>query len=239
MLTLGQAIVLLSDQVGAGRDAGKEINLVCERLIKANDCIGSLELVTFTVTADANGEGFITMPDRYSAIRGAVETTISGSVCRYPLTVRNGWYEYTVGNLGMIKGSDALRGIIPIPMAEGDTNRKYKVPVCPTEGSLAYFTCICKRAFLFMEDEDDVLPVQNVAAIEKGLNARKKAYAEDYARESQLWNEATMRLSEENDNSTGSEALGKVSVDDDWGVGSLGGMEGWGGGYGSYGGGWY
>ncbi len=238
MLSFGQAIVLLSDQVGAGRDAGKEINLVCERLIKANDCIGSLELVTFTVTADANGEGFITMPDRYSAIRGAVETTISGSVCRYPLTVRNGWYEYTVGNLGMIKGSDAMRGIIPIPMAEGDTNRKYKVPVCPTEGSLAYFTCVCKRAFLFMEDEDDVLPVQNVAAIEKGLNARKKAYAEDYARESQLWNEAVMRLSEENDNSTGSEALGKVQVDDDWCMSGLGDSEGWGGGYG-YGGGWY
>ena len=238
MLTLGQGIELFSDQVGAGRDTGKEINFVCERLIKNNDCVGSLELVTFTVTADANGQGFITMPDRYAAIRGAVETTISGSVCRYPLPIRNGWYEYTVGNLGMIKGSDALRGIIPIPMSEGDTNRQYKVPVCPTVGSLAYFTCVCKRAFLFMENDDDVLPVQNVAAIEKGINARKKMYAEDYARESQLWDEAVRLLSEENDNATGSEALGKVSVDDDFLVGDLGGGEGWGGGWGWYGGGY-
>ncbi len=238
MLTLGEAIVLLSDQVGAGRDPGKEINLVCERLIKQNDCIGSLELVTFTVTADANGEGFITMPDRYSAIRGAVTTTIADSRCARPLEIRNGWYEYAPGNLGMLKGSDGLRGIIPIPMAEGDTNRKYKVPVCPTAGSLAYFTCVCKRAFLFLEDDDDVLPVQNVAAIEKGLNARKKAYAEDYQRESQLWNEANTRLSEENDNATGSEALGKVQFDDDFSIGCLGGGEGWGYG-GGYGGGWY
>ncbi len=238
MLTLGEAIVLLSDQVGAGRDPGKEINLVCERLIKQNDCIGSLELVTFTVTADANGEGFITMPDRYSAIRGAVTTTIADSRCARPLEIRNGWYEYAPGNLGMLKGSDGLRGIIPIPMAEGDTNRKYKVPVCPTAGSLAYFTCVCKRAFLFLEDDDDVLPVQNVAAIEKGINARKKAYAEDYQRESQLWNEANTRLSEENDNATGSEALGKVQFDDDFSIGCLGGGEGWGYG-GGYGGGWY
>ncbi len=238
MLTLGEAIVLLSDQVGAGRDPGKEINLVCERLIKQNDCIGSLELVTFTVTADANGEGFITMPDRYSAIRGAVTTTIADSRCARPLEIRNGWYEYAPGNLGMLKGSDGLRGIIPIPMSEGDTNRKYKVPVCPTTGSLAYFTCVCKRAFLFLEDDDDVLPVQNVAAIEKGINARKKAYAEDYQRESQLWNEANTRLSEENDNATGSEALGKVQFDDDFSIGCLGGGEGWGYG-GGYGGGWY
>ncbi len=236
MLTLGQAIELLSDQIGAGRDAGKEINLVCERLIKNNDCVGSLELVTFTVTADANGEGFITMPDRYAAIRGAVATTIADSRCARPLEIRNGWYEYAPGNLGMLKGSDGLRGIIPIPMAEGDTNRKYKVPVCPTVGSLAYFTCVCKRAFIFLENEDDVLPVQNVAAIEKGLNARKKAYAEDYAREAQLWNEATMRLSEENDNSVGSEALGKVQWDDEFQMGCLGDSERWGGwGYGGWG----
>ncbi len=238
MLILGNALVLLSDQVGAGRDAGKEINLVTERLIKQNDCIGSIELVQFTVTADADGQGFITLPDRYTAIRGAAETTISGSFCRVPLRIRNETYEYAVGNLGMLKGSDAMRGIIPIPMAEGDTSRRYKVPVCPTVGSLAYFTCICKRAFQFLEDDDDVLPCWNVSAIEKGINARKKMYSEDYARESQLWNEANTLLAEENDNATGSEALGKVQIDDDWEVGCLGGGEGWGGYGGGRGSGW-
>ncbi len=228
MLTLGVALELLSDQVGANRDPGKEINLVTERLIKQNDCIGSLELVQFTVTADSDGQGFITLPDRYAAIRGAAETTIAGSFCRVPLRIRNESYEYAVGNLGMLKGSDAMRGIIPIPMAEGDTQRKYKVPVCPTAGSLAYFTCICKRAFLFLENDDDVLPCWNVSAIEKGINARKKMYAEDYAREAQLWDEATRLLSEENDNATGSEALGKIQMDDDFEIGCLGDGGGWG-----------
>ncbi len=237
MLTLGVAIELLSDQVGAGRDPGKEINLVTERLIKANDCIGSLELVTFTVTADSSGEGFITMPDRYEAIRGAVGTSIANSKCARPMEIRNGWYEYAPGNLGMLRGSDGLRGIIPIPMAQGDTNRKYKVPVCPTVGSLAYFTCVCKRAFLFLENDDDVLPCWNVSAIEKGINARKKMYAEDYARESQLWNEANTLLAAEDDNSTGSEALGKVQFDDDFELGCIGDSERWGGW--GYGNGWY
>ncbi len=235
MLTLGQALELLSDQVGAGRDPGKEINLVTERLIKQNDCIGSIELVQFTVTTDSDGQGFITLVDRYAAIRGAAETTIANSFCRVPLRIRNETYEYAVGNLGMLKGSDAMRGIIPIPMAQGDTQRKYKVPACPTVGSLAYFTCICKRAFQFLENDDDALPCWNVSAIEKGINARKKMYAEDYARESQLWDEATRLLSEENDNATGSEALGKIQIDDDWEMSRLGDGEGWGG-YGWYGG---
>lgn len=233
MLDLETAIQLLGSQVGAGRDPLTEINLVCERLIKANDCVGSLELVSFTVTADSDGQGFITLPGRYAAIRGAAETTIANSFCRAPMRIRNESYEYTVGNLGMLKGSDPLRGIIPIPMAEGDTQRQYKVPVCPTEGSLAYFTCLCKRAFLMLEEDDDVLPVQNVSALEKGINARKKMYSEDYAREAQLWDEANKLLAAENDNATGSEALGKVQIDDDWEVGCLG-NEGWGFGYGAY-----
>lgn len=235
-LTLGDAIELFSDQVGAGRDPGKEINLVCGRLIKKNDCLGSLELVAITVTADANGQGFIALPPRYIAIRGAVETTISNSFCAFPLPIRNGWYEYTVGNLGMIIGSDAMRGIIPVAMAEGDTQRNFKVPVCPVAGSQAFFTCICKRDFIFMENDSDVLPVWNEDAIEMGLNARKKYYAEDYVRSDELWAKADMLLAEENDNATGSEALGTVQVEDSWSVANLGEQEGWGWGgwYGGY-----
>ncbi len=234
MLTLEDGITLLGNQVGAGRDPVVEINLVTERLIKANDCIGSIELVQFTVTSDSDGQGFIVLPDRYAAIRGAAETNIANCFNRMPLRIRNDLYEYTVGNMGMLKGSDWMRGIIPIPMAEGDTQRKYKVPVCPTVGSLAYFTCICKRAFLMLSEDDDVLPVQNVSALEKGINARKKMYAEDYAREAQLWDEANKLLAAENDNATGSEALGKVQIDDDWAIGGLGESEfswGFGGGY--------
>ncbi len=236
MLTLGQAIELFSDQVGQGRDPGKEINLVCAKLVREQDCYGSYELVAFTVTADADGQGFITLPVRYIDIRGAVETSVANSVCAIPLPIRNNWYEFTIGNLGMLKGSNPMEGIIPITMSEGDTQRRFKVPVCPTPGSLAYFYCICKRDFLFMENDDDVLPVWSEDAIERGLNARKKMYAEDYAREGQLWDQSSKSLAAHTANVTGSQALGKVQIDDDYLVGDLGGMEGWGG---NYGGGWY
>jgi hypothetical protein len=130
----------------------------------------------------------------------------------------------------MLKGSDPMRGIIPIPKAEGDTLVKYKVPVCPSEGSTAYFTCVCKRAFIFLEDDADVLPVQNLGALKLGLKALDKEDAEDYVRADQLWSQGKTLLAQETDNATGSEALGKVQIDDDWDLGCLGFEAG----YGSY-----
>src|SRR5205823_3723755 len=152
--------------------------------------------------------------------------------------IRNHWYEYAPGNLGMIKGSEPLRGIIPIPKAEGDTLVKYKVPVCPTVGSQAYFTCICKRAFLFIEEDSEVLPVQNVGALKLGLKALDKEDAEDFVRADQLWTQGKTLLAQETDNETGSEALGKVQMEDDYSLGDLGfevGSWGYGGwGYGGF-----
>ena len=148
MLDLSDALSILSPFIGANLDPVQRLNLVTERYLKSGDPVGSLELVTFTVTSDVNGQGFITLPSRYSAIRGAVETTIANSFCLYPLKIRNGWYEFAPGNLGMLVGSDPMRGIIPITNSQGQTTRQYKVPVCPTPGSNAYFTCICKIAFL-------------------------------------------------------------------------------------------
>src|SRR6266404_5093883 len=127
MLELGSAVELLAPFVGANLDPVQRINLVCERYLKALDPVGSLELVTFTVLTDADGQGFISLPERYAAIRGAVETNIPNSKCAWPVPVQGNYYEYAVGSIGMIKGSDALRGIIPIPSAEGDILRKYKV----------------------------------------------------------------------------------------------------------------
>jgi hypothetical protein len=236
MLSLGDVLPILSPFIGANQDPIQRINLVLERYLKAADPVGSLELVTITVTADANGQGFVTLPDRYQAIRGAVETTIANSLCAYPLEIRNKWYEYSPGNLGMLKGSDALRGIIPIPKAEGDTDTKYKVPVCPNPGSNAYFTCICKIAFQFLESDTDVLPVQNVGAVKLGLKALDKEDAEDYVRAEQLWNQGKTLLAQETDNETGSESLGKIQMEDDFCLANLGQEDwGWNGGWG-YGG---
>lgn len=228
MLTLSDALNLVSGSIGANQDPVQRLNLAIEKIIKATDCEGSLELVTITVTADANGQGFITLPERYVAIRGAVESTIANSLCARPLEIRNKWYEYAPGNLGMLKGSDPMRGIIPIPKAQGDTLTKYKVPVCPTVGSNAYFTCICKRAFIFQEDDSDVLACQNIDALKKALKALDKFDAEDYVREEQIWQKVKQILAEETDNATGSEALGKVQVEDDFCIGYLGQEDGWG-----------
>jgi hypothetical protein len=232
VLTLSTALNLLQSFIGANLDPVQRLNLVCERYLKSTDCVGSLELVSITVTADSDGQGFIALPDRYSAIRGAVETTISDSLCKFPLEIRNDRYEFAPGNLGMLKGSDPMRGIIPITNAQGQTTRQYKVPVCPNPGSNAYFTCICKIAFQFFENDSDVLPVQNIGALKLGLKALDKEDAEDYVRAEQLWNQGKTLLAQETDNETGSEALGKVAVEDDFFIGSLGFEDhGWGWGY--------
>lgn len=246
MLTFENAINLLSPYIGANQDAKQRINLVCERYVHACDPVGSLERVTFTVTSDANGEGFITLDERYGEIRGAVEhpdedTTWNGMALR----LRNDWYEYTPGNLGMLKSTDPMRGIIPIPNTqtqnEADTDtgsvpRTYKVPVCPNVNEQSFYTLICKRAFLVMTDDDEILPVQNIGAIKYGLKALDKEDAEDYARSEQLWAMGEALLAKQNSNLIGPEAQGKVQVEDDFDLASIGAEEVWGYGYGPYGG---
>ena len=232
MLTLVDAVGILSPFIGANLDAAQRINLVTERYLKSTDCVGSLELVAITVTTDANGQGFITLPARYRSIRGAVHTNIANSFCASPDRIRNEGYEYAPGNLGMIVGSDPMRGIIPVTPSQGDTLRKYKVPSCSTVGSLTYFTCICKIAFQMFENDSDVLPVQNLGALKLGLKALDKEDAEDYVRAEQLWQKGKVLLAEETDNETGSEALGKIQVEDDFELSCLG-QEGWG--WGMYG----
>lgn len=234
MLSLSDALNLLSTFIGANLDAVQRINLVTERYVKSTDCVGSLELVTFTVTTDANGEAFITLPARYQAIRGAVETTVANSQTAMAVPVRNRWFEYAPGNLGMISGSDGMRGIIPITNDSSGTSVVYKVPACATVGSIIYFTCICKRAFQFLENDSDILPVQNIGALKLGLKALDKEDAEDYARADQLWNQGKTLLAQETDNETGSEALGKVQWDDDFCLGMIGQEDGWGGNWGGW-----
>jgi len=129
----------------------------------------------------------------------------------------------------MLKGSDAMRGIIPITNSQGGSGVQYKVPVCPSPGSNAYFTCICKLAFQMFENDTDVLPVQNLGALKLGLKALDKEDSEDYVRAEQLWNQGKTLLAEETSNNTGPQALGKVQFDDDFALSGLGNeMYGWG-----------
>jgi hypothetical protein len=247
VLTLGDIVPILSPFIGANQDAVQRINLVLERYLKSTDPVGSLERVIFVVSADANGQGFILLPDRYDSIRGAVEhpnTTPQIYASGRALEMRNGWYEYAPGNLGMVKGTNEQLGIIPIPLTQADNvnftdsgliKRFFKVPVCPTPGAQSFFTLICKRAFQFLEDDNAVLPVQNLGALKLGLKALDKEDVEDYVRASELWDQGKTLLAQETDNETGSEALGKVQMEDDFCLADLG-REMWGHGwYGNWG----
>ncbi len=240
MLTLGDSIELLQAYISANLNAVDRVNQVCERYLKSTDPVGSIELVSFTVTTDSDGQGFISLPARYEAIRGAVNKATADSVCGWAINIRNTQYEYAPGNLGMLRGSDGMRGIIPIPQGDssavGYSNlRQFKVPACYAVGSLSYFVALCKRAWLMLTGDDDVLAVWNVGAIKMGLKALDKEDAEDWARANELWNMGKTLLAEESDNQTGSEALGKIQMDDDFEIGSLGQEVG----YGGYGGGWW
>lgn len=244
MLNLQTAVELLSQYIGANKEPKIQIYLAADYFLKCGDPVGSLERVTFTVTADSEGQGFITLPERYETIRGAVENPESSSPCGWPLKLRNDYYEFQPGNLGMLKGSDPMRGIIPIQLTQTDTTtyldaglvkRHFKVPVCPVENEQSFFTLICKRASIYLTDDDAILPVWNLQALTYGLKALDKRDAEDYAREKELWELGKAALADEKDNEVGPEALGKVSMDDDFCLANLG-QEGWGwNGYGWYG----
>lgn len=223
LLTLQTAIQFVRNDIGANNDPATRINLTCEKFLFKCDPPGSLERVTFVVNSDANGEGFIELPERYQAIRGAVENpTETFSACGgRALSIRNGWYEYTPGNLGMLRGSDPLRGIIPIPKSAPDDPVTYKVPACPTEGTQTFFTAICKLAFVLLEDDTDILPITNINALRKGLRALSKEDANDFVRAKQLWEQGIEDLCSEKDNEEGPASQGKVQFDDDWEVGNL------------------
>lgn len=92
----------------ANIDEDKYLNLALESLLRGYEGENSRDIVNFVVQPDANGEGFITMPRKYLAIRGAT------TGCGFPLQVRNPWYETAPGQIGKKLGSDAMRGIIPL-----------------------------------------------------------------------------------------------------------------------------
>lgn len=223
LLTLQTAIQFVKNDIGANNDPATRINLVCEKYLFLCDPPESLERVTFVVNSDANGEGFIELPPRYQAIRAGVENpTQTFSVCGgYPLLCRNGWYEYIPGNLGMIRGSDRLRGIITVHKSAPTDPPKYKVPACPTEGTQTFFTCICKLAFQLLENDDDVLPVGNINALRKGLRALSKEDANDNVRAEQLWGQGVKDINQQTDNEEGPASQGRVQFEDDWEVGNL------------------
>jgi hypothetical protein len=108
----------------ANIDEAKYLNLALESLMRGYEGDPVRDSVTFVVQPDENGEGFITLPRRWLSIRGAV----SGERIGFPLQVRNGWYEYSPGGIGMRCGSDSMRGVIPL-QGRFMTFSKWNIPL--------------------------------------------------------------------------------------------------------------
>jgi hypothetical protein len=108
----------------ANVDQSKYLNMALESLMRGYDGDAVRDSVTFVVQPDENGEGFITVPRRWVAIRGIV----AGEGIGFPLQVRNPWYESTPGGVGMRRGSDGMRGVIPL-QGRFTTFSKWNIPL--------------------------------------------------------------------------------------------------------------
>jgi hypothetical protein len=109
-LTLGELKPFVTDYIGANNNVNDRIGLACFRLLQRNDESAD-EPVEFQVAADENGEGFITLPRKYDAIRA---TVIGSKRSGWALPMRNFWYQSIPGGTGIQRGSDSMRGVIPL-----------------------------------------------------------------------------------------------------------------------------
>lgn len=81
---------------------------------------------------------------------------------------------------------------------------------------MATYLALCKRSYQPVGADDDEVFPGNLAALEKGLEARKAERAQDLTRAAALWQEAKELLIEESENETGASAAGAVEVADDF-----------------------
>ncbi len=89
---------------------------------------------------------------------------------------------------------------------------RFKVPDC--SASENQYIAVAKLAYVPVSASDDEVVPGNIAAIEKGLEARKAERSQDLPRARELWAEAQALLAEESENDTGAAAEGAVQVDD-------------------------
>ncbi len=90
---------------------------------------------------------------------------------------------------------------------------------------VGYFSCVCKRAFVPLTDDNDELPIDNLNALQNAIDALAKRDASDYTRQGQLIAEGKRLLSEESADETGPEAEGNIQIDDDYDMEGM--TEGW------------
>lgn len=93
---------------------------------------------------------------------------------------------------------------------------------------MSTYVAVLKRGFVAVSASDDEVYPGNLAALEKGLEARKAERSQDLVRAGQLWAEAQALLVEEVENETGPGATGAIQVEDTFDMECVSGR-GWGG----------
>src|ERR1043166_8724369 len=104
MLTLGDAKSTLSRYIGANNVAVDRINLVTERLLKSTNARGTKVRARFGIYTDVDGQSVITLPRSLNTVLAGnivTCTTTCGTAYSAPLRVRNSWYEFLPGGVGV------------------------------------------------------------------------------------------------------------------------------------------
>ncbi len=92
---------------------------------------------------------------------------------------------------------------------------------------MSTYLAVLKRGYVPVSASDDEVYPGNLAALEKGLEARKAERSQDLTRAGELWAEAKELLVEESENETGPGAQGSVEVEDTFCIEGM--SRGWGG----------
>src|SRR5258707_15736193 len=96
-----------------------------------------------------------------------------------------------------------------------------------SEPAIGFFSCVLKRTFVPLTNDNDELPIDNLNALQSAIDALAKRDASDYARQGELLAQAKGWLNEESADETGPEAEGSIQVDDDYAMDGLGDRYGW------------
>lgn len=106
MPTRGEVEQLLSSYAGNGNDFATRLDLVRAELLPMGNWRGSKVAILLSIFTDVDGLQIVTLPRVYNTILAGLANPPSSVVapfCRWPMNVRNGWYEtlsYSAGLAG-------------------------------------------------------------------------------------------------------------------------------------------
>lgn len=96
MPTRGEVEELLSSYAGNGNDFATRLDLVRSELLPMGNWRGSKVAILLSIYTDVDGWSIVTLPRTFNTILAGLANPPSNVVspfCRWPLLVRNGWWE--------------------------------------------------------------------------------------------------------------------------------------------------